>query len=211
MGVFTLVLVSIWILKSLLLPTSAAQFFTPGLRVWLEAFVLLFAVPAVYYSWKLFSLLRRELLWKIRRRLILAHIFIGAIPVLLVVVILYVSALLVYYQLSYFLILNQIGIYSAQLHALNLSLRAGAEQSIGNFPIRGGTLQSILERESKYVLATFPSASIIMRAPQDPGSNEKAVFAARNVRRGLLAKYQIPGWVENREFFGLVVEDLEPD
>src|SRR5437867_4734583 len=132
MGVFTLVLVSIWFLKSLLLTTSAAQFFTPGQRVWLEAFALLLAVPAVYYSWKLFSLLRRELLWKIRRRLILAHIFIGAIPVLLVVVILYVSALLLYYQLSYFLILNQIGIHSSQVHVMNLVLRAVLEQRIGS-------------------------------------------------------------------------------
>ena len=211
MGVFTFVLVVLWILKSLLLSTSIQSALSPGQQISLDLFVLLFAIPAVYYSWKLSSLLKRKLLWKIRRRLILAHVFIGAIPVLLVVLILYVSALLVYYQLSYFLILNQIGIYSAQIHALSLSLRAGTEQSIGNSPIRGGTLHAVLERESKYVLATFPSASIIMRAPQDPGSNEKAVVAARNVRRGLLAKYQIPGWVENREFFGLVVEDLEPD
>src|SRR5213593_2000828 len=183
MGVFTLVLVSIWILKSLLLPTSAAQFFTPGLRVWLEAFVLLFAVPAVYYSWKLFSLLRRELLWKIRRRLILAHIFIGAIPVLLVVVILYVSALLLYYQLSYFLILNQIGIHSSQVHAMNLVLRAGLEQRIASLPVTSGGLQSILDREAKYILAAYPRASIIARAMRERSSGESAIFAARNVRK----------------------------
>jgi len=211
MGLFSLVLVLLWILKFLLLSTSVRSALSPGQQTSLDLFILLFAIPAVYYSWKLSSLLKRKLLWKIRRRLILAHIFIGAIPVLLVVLILYVSALLVYYQLSYFLILNQIGIYSGQLHALNLSLRAGTEQSIGNFPIRGGSLQSILERDSKYVLATFPSASIIMRAPEDPAANEKAVFAARNVSKALLSNYQIPGWVENREFFGLVVEDLAPD
>src|SRR5439155_19265985 len=106
---------------------------------------------------------------------------------------------------------NKYGINTAKIHALRHVILARTEHSIGNSPILWGTLHAVLERESKYVLATFPSASIIMRAPQDPGTNEKAVFAARNVRRGLLAKYQIPGWVENREFFGLVVEDLEPD
>ena len=139
MGVFTFVLVVLWILKSLLLSTSIQSALSPAQQISLDLFVLLFAIPAVYYSWKLSSLLKRKLLWKIRRRLILAHVFIGAIPVLLVVLILYVSALLVYYQLSYFLILNQIGIYSAQIHALSLSLRAGTEQSIGNSPVEPST------------------------------------------------------------------------
>ena len=122
----------------MLLTSSARQSLSPGQRFSLDSIALLLAIPAAYYSWKIFSVLRRELLWKIRRRLILAHIFIGAIPVLLVVVILYVSGLLLYYQLSYFLILNQIGIHSTQVHALNLALRAGLEQRIGSLALTSG-------------------------------------------------------------------------
>ncbi len=211
MGIFTLVLVSLWILKSLLLTTSARQSLSPGQQISLDAFTLLLALPAIYYSWKLFSLLKRKLLWKIRRRLILAHIFIGAIPVLLVVVILYVSALLLYYQLSYFLILNQIGIHSSQVHALNLALRAGVEQRIGNSPLSGGALQSVLDREAKYILATYPTASIVVRASRDRSAGESAVFAARNVRKDLLKNNQVPAWANDHEFVGLVVEDLAPE
>src|SRR5438093_4033997 len=185
MGVFTFVLVVLWILKSLLLSTSIQSALSPGQQISLDLFVLLFAIPAVYYSWKLSSLLKRKLLWKIRRRLILAHIFIGAIPVLLVVVILYVSALLLYYQLSYFLILNQIGIHSSQVHAMNLVLRAGLEQRIASLPVTSGGLQSILDREAKYILAAYPRASIIARAMRERSSGESAIFAARNVRKDL--------------------------
>jgi len=56
----------------------------------------------VHYTWRLFLLVRGKLLWKIRRRLILAHVFIGAIPVLLIIFITYVSLLLFYYQLTYY-------------------------------------------------------------------------------------------------------------
>src|SRR5512147_1735486 len=82
MGVFTLILFILLVIRMLF--ASRIRPASPGLAFVLELVTLLFAIPAVYCIFKIFSGIRNRLLWKIRRRLILAHIFIGAIPVFLV-------------------------------------------------------------------------------------------------------------------------------
>jgi sigma-B regulation protein RsbU (phosphoserine phosphatase) len=208
MGIFTAVLVLLWFLKLIFLTPDARQFLSPGQQVSIDLLTLLLAVPAVYYGWRLSRLIRSKLLWKIRRRLILAHIFIGAIPVLLVIVILWVTALLFYYQFSYYLIANQIGIHTAQVHAFNLSLRAGLQQALAS----GGTsagLRAVLDRDSQYLLGAYPSASVLLRA-QSTGDSF-VVIGNKNVNSGALGKYQVPRWAGDREFSGLVLEDAQPD
>jgi sigma-B regulation protein RsbU (phosphoserine phosphatase) len=206
MGVFTSIVLGLTILRFLFLSNISTPL---PLAITLDLITLLLIIPAAHYSWRFFGIVRQRLLWKIRRRLILTHIFIGAIPVLVVVVILCVSALLVFYQLSYYLILNQIGIHTAQVHGLNLSLQMAVEQGIASSSVNDVGFESILEREAKYVLANYPSAAIILQI-QDRASGQDAVFATRNVRRDLLPRYHIPGWLRNRDFSGLIVEDAEP-
>jgi sigma-B regulation protein RsbU (phosphoserine phosphatase) len=210
MGIFTLILVVLWILKSLLISTDAQRVMTPGQRFSLDLLTLLLAVPAFYYVWRLFAMIRRKLLWKIRRRLILAHIFIGAIPVLLVLLILYVTALLFYYQLTYYLLSNQIGIHTAQVHAFNLSFRAGLQEALAGSNPTPLMLKSVLDRDAKYLLGAYPSAAVILRV-QDPSTNRTTVFGNRNVVTSLLSHYQVPRWAGDREFSGLVLEDSQPE
>jgi phosphoserine phosphatase RsbU/P len=207
MGIFTLVLIIVWFLR--LIP-AIRRALSPGLVLVLDLTGLLLVIPAVYYTWKLFAFVRSELLWKIRRRLILAHIFIGVIPVILVLTILYVSALLFYYQLSYYLIQNQIGIHIAQTHALNLSLRSGMEQALARSSTTPGVLRSVLDRDGKYVLGTYPSASIILRI-QDQASGQVSIHANQRVKKQGLGNYQLPRWTSDHEFSGLVVEDSQPE
>ena len=38
-----------------------------------------------YFVWRLFLLLKRRLLWRVRRKLILSYIFIGVVPALLII------------------------------------------------------------------------------------------------------------------------------
>ena len=122
MGTFTTILVGLWLLKTFLLGPRARQLLSPGQQFSIDLLTFLLIIPAIYYSWRLFSLVRKKLLWKIRRRLVLAHIFIGAIPSVLLLIIVTVSFLLFYYQLSFYLISNQIGIHAGQLHAFSFSL-----------------------------------------------------------------------------------------
>ena len=207
MGIFTLVLVVVWVLR--LIP-AIRRALSPAQQLVMDLTGFLLVIPAVYYAWKLFAYVKGELLWKIRRRLILAHIFVGVIPVILVLTILYVSALLFYYQLSYYLIQNQIGIHIAQTHALNSSLRSAMEQALSRASTTTGVLRSVLERDGKYVLGTYPSASIILRI-QDQSSGQASVHAIRRVKKEELENYRLPRWTSDHEFSGLVVEDSQPE
>ncbi len=210
MGIFTLILIVLWILKSLFLSTNLLSSLSAGQRFSLDLLTLLLVIPGVYYVWKLFAVIRRRLLWKIRRRLILAHIFIGAIPVLLVLLILYVTALLFYYQLTYYLISNQIGIHTAQIHAFNLSLRAGLQEAMAGATPNASMLKATLDRDGKYLLGAYPSAAIILRV-QDSSTDKTLVFGNRNVDSNLISRYEVPRWAGDREFSGLVLEDMQPE
>jgi len=180
----------------------------PGLGFFLDIVAPLLIIPAIYYLWRLSALARSKLLWRISRRLILTHIFIGAIPVLIVVGIFYFSALLFYYQLSFYLISNQIGIHTAQIHAFNLSLQEGFHTLImesGGVPTPN-TIKEELDADAKYLLSDYPMASIILRYP-DPVSNQAVTYANQNLDSGQLEDYEVPQWLGDREFSGLVSED----
>ena len=43
------------------------------------------AVSVGVFVWRLFVLMKRRLLWRVRRRLILSYIFIGVVPALLII------------------------------------------------------------------------------------------------------------------------------
>lgn len=207
MGIFTFLLVSLWIIWNLIVPAAIERSLPPWLVFILNLITPLLAISAVYYSHRLFSVIRRRLLWKIRRRLILAHIFIGAIPVLLIVLISYVSALLIYYQLSHYLISNQIGIHTSNVHAFNLSLRNGLQETMRQ-TAEPSALKAALDRDVRYLLGTYPFASVILRCT-DTASGKVYIFGDRNVNAEALKDYQIPPWLGNREFYGLVLEDAQ--
>jgi serine phosphatase RsbU (regulator of sigma subunit) len=132
------------------------------------------------------------------------------IPVLLIIVILWISALLFYYQYTYYLIVNQIGIHVAQLHAFNLSLSAGLQQAVTSSSSKHGELRSVLDEDSKYLLGAYPSASTILRVVDTAGN--RTVFGAGKLHMDGVKDYQDPPrWIEGREYSGLVTEDLQPE
>jgi len=208
MGIFTLTIIVLWCLRFFFL-SPRVRFSSPVLSLLLDLLTPLLAIPALYYLWKIFGLVRSRFLWKISRRLILAHIFIGAIPVLLVIGIFYVSALLFYYQLSYYLISNQIGIHLAQIHAFNLSLRTGIEELMtGPSPPDAAALKEKLDEDAKYILGAYPSAYVILRFPQNAGGRIR--YVSQSLRSDPLDGYSIPAWLNDREFNGLVLKTCSP-
>jgi hypothetical protein len=208
MGILAIILVVVSIFN--------AVFVSPGLRsswprmsLLLDAIPTLLAIPALYYIWKIYRFARRKMLWKIKRRLILANIFIGAIPLILVVGIFYVSALGFYYQFSYYLITNQIGIHSAQIHAFNLSFRESIQELLMQaLPEPCGTSGSTGCRCQVFAggLSFGLSGSGFAGSAYGPDGHlyQPASSAGR------MRSYEIPRWLENREFHGLVVDDTQP-
>jgi sigma-B regulation protein RsbU (phosphoserine phosphatase) len=209
MAIFTVALVVIWAIKTLV-GTSIRQA-SPGSALFLDFLTLLLAIPAVYYSLRLFRRLRNRLLWKIRRRLVLAHIFIGAIPVFLVICIFVFSALLFYYQFSYYLISNQIGLHAAQVHAFTLSLRDSLQElTTGGDPPTQAALKAQLDVDAKYLVDSYPSASIVLSFT-DPASGRMITVVNQSSSRESKRDYQIPHWLVDREFSGLAIDDTQPE
>jgi sigma-B regulation protein RsbU (phosphoserine phosphatase) len=207
MGICAIVLVAIWILKTLFI-TPGVRYALPRLSFFLDVLPLLLAIPAIYYLWKLFRCARSRLLWKIKRRLILAHVFIGAIPILLVIGIFYVSALGFYYQFSYYLITNQIGIHAANIHAFNLSLREALQELMIRTPSpEPAAIQAQLDADAKYLLASYPSSSIILGL-RDPNTNRIVTYMNQASSATQKGEYEIPGWLGDEEFHGLIVDDI---
>jgi serine phosphatase RsbU (regulator of sigma subunit) len=203
MELFAFLLIGLWGLRILFL----TQWISPWLGFLLDLAPLLLAIPAVYYLWKLFKYARNKFLWKINRRLILANIFIGAIPVFIVAGIFYLSIILFYYQLSYFLIFNQIGIHTARIHAFNLSLRDGIQQLLTESSLRGATeIKKALDADSRYILGTYPSATIILNYT-DSAKNKTISYINQNSISQPIEDHSIPEWTLNTEFSGLIVED----
>jgi phosphoserine phosphatase RsbU/P len=201
MGIFALIVIVLWVVKTVLFRQQ---------HLWrgsdLDLLGLLLAVPAFYYSWRLIKYARTRLLWKIRRRLILANIFISAIPFLIVSAIFLLSILLFYYQLSCFLINRQIGIHKAQIHAIGLSLRDGLQQRIMSEPTVAA-LKEELDAEAKYLLSAYPSATILLGF-RDPDTKQNAAYTNQspyNVKRK-----HVPGWlIGNGDFSGLVLDNTQ--
>jgi sigma-B regulation protein RsbU (phosphoserine phosphatase) len=205
MGIFTLIVVVLWVLQTLIFAPAVLRY-APWFGLCLD---LLVALLAFFYLWKFFRFVRIRLLWKIKRRLFLAHIFIGAIPVFLVVFIFWISALLFYYQLSYFFISNQIGIHSAQILAYSLSLREELQDLMARKPSPDpAAIQDVLDEDAKFLLATYPSASIIL-SYRDPVSDKRIVYVNQGLTHRGPEGYEPPRWMGNREFSGLVLDDSE--
>jgi phosphoserine phosphatase RsbU/P len=202
MGIFTLVLVALWGMRILLI-TPRVRFSFPLLGLSVDLLSVFLVIPVIYYSWKLLQYVRSRTFWKISRRLMLANVFIGAIPILFVIAIFYSSALLFYYQLSYFLISNQIGIHEARIHDFNMSLRDGLQQLMTRSShLTPDALNKAIDADAKYLLATYPSASIILNY-RDPDTKGDASYA---VQTSLQNRKPAPDWLGNR-FSGLIVED----
>ena len=205
MGVCTISLLVLWALSFLLIPTRIL-YVHPWTGILPVLFSLFLLVPVGYYSWRLYRRVKSGFLWKIRRRLILVYVFVGAIPVVIIAVIFYVSAVLVYYQFSYFLIFKQIGIHSSQIHAFTLSLREELHQmALDNPDVSPEQLRKAVDDESKYILSVYPAASIVLNC-ENPATGMSVAYVSRDYISTPLEDYNVPEWLDG-EFNSLVLEE----
>jgi phosphoserine phosphatase RsbU/P len=60
-------------------------------------------VSVSFFTWRLFVLMKRRLLWRVRRKLILSYIFIGVVPSLLIVIFFLLGGVLIFMNVSAYL------------------------------------------------------------------------------------------------------------
>jgi sigma-B regulation protein RsbU (phosphoserine phosphatase) len=76
----------------------------PGVVTILSSAATLGLIVSVsYFVWRLFVLIKRRLLWRVRRKLILSYIFIGAVPAVLIVIISLLGGVLIFMNVSAYL------------------------------------------------------------------------------------------------------------
>jgi sigma-B regulation protein RsbU (phosphoserine phosphatase) len=209
MGIFTAVILLSWLAKTLLLTSQMLASLTLLQRLFLDSLALLLVVPAIYYAWRLGSGIRRKLLWKIRRRLILVHTFIGFIPILLVVIILNVAGILLYYQLINYLIANQIKIHTTQIQGFNLTLGNRMEEVLAAPGVDLTSVKAIIAKDIKYLLATYPSGEVtvhISGLSMDRRTAWRFSQSGSEVQRD----YSVPDWARTGKFSGLSAAFFKP-
>ena len=87
-----------------------------------------------YFVWRLFTLMKRRLLWRVRRKLILSYIFIGFVPALLIVGFVLVSANVVSMNVAGYLFKDG---YDRIVADIELATKSAATQ-IGEQPASAG-------------------------------------------------------------------------
>ena len=209
MGIFTLILVVLWALKPLLSKVQT-HYRLPYPGVVSNLCLLLLVIPAIYYTLRIYNSLRTRLLWKIKRRLALANVFIGAIPVFMVISIFWFAGLLFYYQFSYYLIANQIGIHNAQIQAFSLSLRDRLQGVSEGVAAPTSLLKETLDSDARFLLNSYPSSIIILRF-KDPVTGQRMTYINRGRNAGQMETYRIPSWLDGTTFSDLVVEDFQSE
>lgn len=80
-------------------------------------------VALVYFAWKLVVLMKRRLLWRVRRKLIISYIFIGVVPALLIIGFFLLSAGVVSMNVSAYLFKDG---YDALLEDIGVLAQAAA-------------------------------------------------------------------------------------
>ncbi len=136
-----------------------------------------------YFAYKAIVRAKRRLLWRVRRKLILSYIFVGVVPVLLVVAFFLLSLLLVFFNVSSYLVARTIRSASddakllADTTAVDLG-RAGLKDAKAMLAQRYRTIAQRYPNASVAIVPTSPEpcGGSVLR----PGSREGSGAAGTN-------------------------------
>ena len=155
----------------------------------------------LWVIWRVGSVARRRLLWRVRRKLILSYIFIGVVPALLVAAFFLFAGLLMFFHVSAYLFKR--GIDDVMDEAKTVAQTAAVEMQRDR---RGLQAHEVLERKLANNRAEYPGFSIAV-APRDNGTGRlPAGFAAAEAGEWQhdTAPAAIPPWVSVGGFTGLL-------
>jgi phosphoserine phosphatase RsbU/P len=82
-------------------------------------------VSVSFFAWRLFVLMKRRLLWRVRRKLILSYIFIGVVPSLLIMIFFLLGGVLIFMNVSAYLFKDG---YDAMVEDVKLATEATASE-----------------------------------------------------------------------------------
>jgi len=164
---------------------------------WLDPFRILavvgFCILTGYYAFRIIRKLFQKFLWRIRRKLILSYIFIGFVPVFLVIVLV---------LLGFFIFMGQTTseIFNSSLDAYLLQTKNHTEQLLHLTEFLG--TENGLDRWSSELI---PDDRVWL--------SEAEIWLNVNDRMEVLqgdGSYDLPQWAAGHEFSGLIIRNGAP-
>ena len=155
-----------------------------------------------YFVWRLFLLMKRRLLWRVRRKLILSYIFIGVVPALLIVAFFMLGAWVVSTNVSAFLFRDG---YDDIVSFSHLAATAAASEIARN----PGTSQETLNRVHRTASRSYRALSIEFVPSSGDGPAAGSAGEWSHTRR---RPDRVPQWVLTRaEGYAGTIAEPNPD
>ena len=142
-------------------------------------------VSVGFFVWRLFAMMKRRLLWRVRRKLILSYIFIGVVPALLIIAFFTLAAWVVSINVSAYLFRDG---YDDIVNFAELTAKAAASE-IGRNP---AAAQDTVDLVHRGTVSTYRALSIafIPSRPAGPSAAQAGEWAHLPARPS-----RIPPWL----------------
>jgi sigma-B regulation protein RsbU (phosphoserine phosphatase) len=173
---------------------------------------LLGLIPLAYFAIKGAHWITEHLLWRLRRRLIVTYLLIGALPILLLLSLIVMAGYVVVLQASESLVSRHLDGYLEQSSAVSRSLaRDLADWNIGR--LGSEQLRRRLQERADALSLVFPDLTLSLSSPGVGGLaiNIRRALPEGAEARSLMAgeSEPLPEWLRNEdEFHGLVIEEF---
>ena len=160
---------------------------------------------AAVLAWRVMAVVRRRLLWRVRRKLTLSYVFIGVVPAALIVAFFLLAGLLLFFNLSAYLTQSRMGALVDQ--AAQLAQVAGEELRAA--PVADAA--TVLGRRQRSAAERHPNVSFALL----PGTPRCAAAAGAAVATAgpwahLDAPRSLPDWVPCEGWAGLAAYNEAP-
>lgn len=193
---------TVWVLAygaALWLVNRVSRAGAPG---FLEFLFWAAAIPcAFYYFVRLFKVLRRYLLWHLRRRLILTYFFVAVVPIALLLVLVGIAAFFVNGQLASFLVVSRLEARANDLKQLGLVISTQGQHTTGR------STSAALDDLEKFTVSELGSRSGDYPALEVTLRLGPAVRAFHLQDRSPADPVSMPAWLAADQFGGIVLED----
>lgn len=204
----------VWFVNWTFTDESGAIFGSETLKRVVDFLSLAALVPLTYLAVRGAQWVVRNLLWRLRRRLIVTYALIGALPISLVVVLVALIGWTLVAQFNSNLVARQLDGYLEQSHevatAIMRDLRGPDAAELQDAARLGHDLQE----RADALAAIFPKVSlaVIMDGPQPLSVQVRANESRQNGAKSngqVSSASPLPDWMKDRaEFHGWVVEEM---
>jgi sigma-B regulation protein RsbU (phosphoserine phosphatase) len=159
-------------------------------------------IPAgVYYLVRLLGFMRQRVLWRLRRRLIVAYTFIAVVPILLILLLVGLGAFIVNGQFAAFLVTTNLRRRFAELKQVNRAVIHEAHMIEKIAPdVMVERVRRFYVSELREYATNYPGLEITVRL----GPLTRAFLL--NGKPGE-KPVTVPGWFRREEFAGIVMDD----